>query len=229
MRAAGFRFKIMLPSAVIFLLFFYIACSFDYNGTPVYDIDKQGIPQFIAYDYIELDKIMQISRFRSDAGHIFIDDFETEASGSMKHYFVPLAAVDPAAIKIYSPVDGTIAKLTLEWAGYLVEITPQDYPAFSIWIFHVNLNGNLHVGSKLSAGQELGTHLGAQTQSDVAVWVNTPGNRRKLLSYFEVMPIDIFLLYQNRGVAQREDLIIPKDAAEAEQIYIDADEYFTLN
>ena len=49
-----------------------------------YDLSK-GIPQIIDNDWINLDKIAQISKFRSGAGHDYSDDFERNRS--MKHYF----------------------------------------------------------------------------------------------------------------------------------------------
>src|SRR6266550_2197475 len=50
-------------------------------------IDKNNLPKFIQANFIDLDKIFSISKFRSAAGHSFAGGSET--CRSMKHYIVP--------------------------------------------------------------------------------------------------------------------------------------------
>ena len=51
-----------------------------------YDLDRLGVPRFVNTNYIDLENIFQISKFRSSAGHDYSDDIER--CRSMKHYFM---------------------------------------------------------------------------------------------------------------------------------------------
>jgi hypothetical protein len=158
----------------------------------------------VTADYIELDRITRISKFRSAIGHDYSDG--TEFCRSMKHYFVPKSY----PVKIYSPVRGTIDSLTAEVAGTKVGIRAGNRMFF---IFHVNVFASLQVGDAVTAGQQIGTHIGSQTYSDIAVW---EGDR--LVSYFRVMTDSVFQAYRNRGVSSRDDLIISKEARDADPL-----------
>jgi len=158
----------------------------------------------VTADYIELDRISRISKFRSGLGHDYSDSYES--CRSMKHYFVPKSY----PVKIFSPVRGTVDFLTPEWAGTQVGIRAGTR---TFIIFHVNVLAALQVGDSLSAGQQIGTHIGSQTMSDIAV---REGNR--LVSYFRVMTDSVFQRYRNRGVSSRDDLIITKEARDADPL-----------
>jgi hypothetical protein len=133
----------------------------------------------------------------------------------MKHYFKPKDQVDWSTVKIVSPVTGAVFRTQEEWAGTKIEIRAQDRPAFTFAIFHVRLLKPLKQGDPVTAGQALGTHIGSQTYSDIAVSVQTPKGR-KLVSYFEVMTDELFKGYQSRGVNSREAVIITKAARDAD-------------
>jgi hypothetical protein len=180
-------------------------------------------PFIITSDYIELDKIAQISKFRSGAGHDHSDSFET--CRSMKHYFKPKDGVDASQIKIFSPVDGTVHKITEGWAGSLIEILSGDY---FILIFHVNLLDNIGVGSTFTEGQHIGYHIGSQTWSDIAVLtVVEPDVSYKFISYFEYMDDSVFQNYVNRGATSREDFIISKEERDADPLICDGSTFLT--
>ncbi|MFH1688627.1 MAG: hypothetical protein ABIE42_00135 [Candidatus Eisenbacteria bacterium] len=180
-----------------------------------YDIDANGIPRFVAVDCITLDDIYRISKFRSGVGHDYSDDFES--CRSMKHYFQPSFDVDWSTVEVFSPVDGTVSRMWEEWAGTQVQVRSGERPAFFFNVFHINLSDPLVVGDSLSAGQPLGNHIGAQTMSDIAVWVNTPSGP-KLISYFDVMTDSLFQGYQARGLSSREDAVISRDARDADPL-----------
>lgn len=180
-----------------------------------YDVDANGIPKFAGIDYIELAAIHRISKLRSSVGHDYWDDFEH--CRSMKHYFEPKDTINWSTIKISSPVTGTIFNVYQEWAGTQVHIKSDAYPAFFIIIFHISLWNPLNTGDKVAAGQLLGTHIGPQTMSDVAVGVNTP-NGWKLVSYFDVMTDSVFHGYQLRGLGSRSDVIISKQARDSDTL-----------
>lgn len=180
-----------------------------------YDVDANGIPRFVYINYIELAKIYRISKFRSGIGHDYSDDFES--CRSMKHYFRPKASLDWSKVKIFSPLDGTISRLTEDGTGSQVRIKSEEYPAFFFIIFHVNLSSPLNVGDVVTEGQMLGTHIGSQTMSDIAVGVNTPDGW-KLVSFFEVITDPVFQDYKARGLSSRNAAIISKAARDADPL-----------
>lgn len=183
--------------------------------TPTYDVDALGIPRFAANDYIDLSVIVRISRFRSAVGHDAHDDFES--CRSMKHYFEPRASLDWSAVPVYSPVQGTVEDTLSESAGLKVRIRSTAQPAFVFGIYHVNPSLPLARGTVLSAGQQIGTHIGNQTTSDIEVGVATPRGF-KLVSWFEVMSDGLFQSYAARGVASRESAIITKAERDADPL-----------
>lgn len=213
---------------LLFLFLFVTGCSGDSGsnalpaGDITYNVDANGIPRFAGVNYIELDKIYSISRFRSGAGHDYSDSFET--CRSMKHYFNPKSSIDWATIKVYSPVKGKVSKIEQEWAGTQIQIKSDEYPAFTFIIFHVNMAIQLKAGDPVAAGQQLGTHIGSQTQSDIAVSVITPGGM-KLVSYFDVMTDQVFSGYRARGLNARTDAIITKEARDADPLSCNGDSF----
>jgi hypothetical protein len=174
-----------------------------------YDVDAWGIPKFVRHNYIDLDRIARISKFRSSVGHDYSDDFEH--CRSMKHYFMPDGSGDWSQVRVFAPVDGTVALFFDEWiGGTQIWLTSSEYPDFEFDIFHIHLQDSLHVGQFLTAGQLLGTHIGSQTYSDIAVCALTP-NGRKRVSYFDVMTDSLFQDYQARGAQSRGDFIISRE------------------
>ncbi|OWY19992.1 hypothetical protein C7N43_11070 [Sphingobacteriales bacterium UPWRP_1] len=212
----SFRFAILFALAFLFCATcFSCKKNHDNNQQPesTWDIDKDGVPKFMSVNYLELDKIYRISKFRSSAGHDFSDAFEH--CRSMKHYFEPKATTDWASLKIVSPANGTIAKVETEWAGIKLEIVSDDYPAFRFMIFHINTAMPFNVGDKVTAGQQLGTHIGIQTMSDISIWVNDPTKQGRMVSYFDAITDEVFAQYQSRGINSREDMIITKALRDA--------------
>jgi hypothetical protein len=210
---------IILSSASLF------SCGEENNGIVTYDVNAYGIPKFVDVDYIELNTIDKISRFRSGIGHDYSDDFESYRN--MKHYFQPYSSIDPFKVKIYSPVSGNILKIFEEWAGTQIQIQSNDHPAFFFSIFHVNLIYSFNVHDFVIAGQLLGTHIGSQTMSDIAVGVYTP-NGWKLVSYFDAMTDSLFQAYQARGLNSRDDIIISKAERDADPLICKGDTIKTL-
>ncbi len=192
------------------------------GNNETYNVDANGIPQFMSVDYIEIDNIYQISKFRSGIGHDYSDDFES--CRSMKHYFQPKGSIEWSTVQIFSPVNGTISRINEGWAGAQIQIKSEEYPAFNFIIFHVNLTNPITVNDLVVAGQQLGTHIGSQTMSDIAISVSTP-NGWKLISYFEVMTDSIFQDYQARGLNSRNDAIISKEARDADPLTCDGEEF----
>jgi hypothetical protein len=155
----------------------------------------------VTADYIELPKILRISRFRSGIGHDYADD--AEQCRSMKHYFQPLSSVDWGTVVVRSPVEGTVTSVLDEQPFCKqVRIVSTSIAAATVYIFHVRIDPAIVVGTRVAAGSRLGTHISNATMSDIAIWFDTPRGRR-LVSYFDAMTDEVFAAYQPRGVASR--------------------------
>jgi hypothetical protein len=170
-------------------------------------------PKFCTSDFVNLDKISQISVFRSFEGHDYSDDYEHNLS--MKHYFTAYSTVD--SVEIYSPTKGTITQISQEQngVGYQVQITPAGYSEYRIIIFHLNVTSGLAVGDAVEAGQQIGTTANITSESlDIAVM--RPGLFTKNFSYFDAMTDDVFAHYHARGVTDRSEMI--RSAQEAKEM-----------
>lgn len=187
-----------------------------------YDLVNQGVPRFVNTSYIDLNKITQISTFRSSIGHSYTDGLES--CRSMKHYF---GNPDQTAL-IYSPVDGVITKLDQEWAGIQIRIQSSSYPAFSFIIFHVALQPNLKLGDIVKTGQILGNHISNQTSSDIAVSVDTKEGLR-LISYIETLSDQGWAQLQARGIKNREQLIISKQSRDASPLQCEGEKFTSID
>jgi hypothetical protein len=88
------------------------------------------------------------------------------------------------------------------------------------------LSSALSAGDAVTAGQPLGTHVGPQTSSDVAVAVDDPAGRR-LISYFEVMADAVWAGYAARGVEARRALIISRAERDADALACDGERFVT--
>jgi len=191
--------------------------NYPHAGDNPYNSALYGLPKFILKNYIELDKIDSISRFRSGEGHDYSDSFET--CRNMKHYFKPRQDVDWSLVKIFSPVNGVISNVFTESVGgYQLWIVPFGMPAFNVTLFHVNLSVPLNIGDTLWSGQQIGTHTGSQTTSDIAIQISTPNGTFQRASYFEVMTDKLFACYMSRGIMTRDTLIISKAARDADPL-----------
>lgn len=201
------------------------------NSNQIHDLDDD-IPRLVTHEFTQLEKIGQISKFRSGAGHSFTDD--SESCRSMKHYYAPKQEHIDNDIEIYSPVDGTIVELWEDQRGeesatdYQIHIKSEKYPAFTVRLFHIMTDNK--VGDKVQAGQLLGyAYMADNTQVahdfDIAVHVNTREGRR-YISYFDVMTDEVFQAYIDRGATSRTQFIITKEYRDAHPLTCDG-EWFT--
>lgn len=192
----------------------------------LWDIAQNGIPKFVNTDYLNLDYIDAISRFRSGVGHDYSDDFET--CRCMKHYYSVFADSD-----VFAPVSGTILSLIDEGGSFKIVIRSEAYPAFYFDLFHVEITPDLQEDDYVTEGQKIGHFEGGGQMSDIAVFVRTNqdgpvvnyilGDGVKYVSIFEVMTNQLFSAYQQRGVSNRAELIITKEERDADPLNCDED------
>jgi len=195
----------------------------DDNGTPsdTWDLDVQGIPQFVKVYYIHPDQIYRISKFRSSVGHDYSDAFEH--CRSMKHYAEPKASIDWSTIPLYSPVKGKFTRVEQEWAGTKLEIVSDSMPAFRFSVFHVQPAAAFTLGQAVEEGEYLGNHIGAMTMSDISVIVNDPTRQGRMVSYFELLTDNAFNLLKAYGIHSRQELIITKAERDAHPLSCSGD------
>jgi hypothetical protein len=187
-----------------------------------WDVATRGVPPLIQSSYIDLARIQQVSRFRSGIGHDYSDD--AERCRSMKHYYMPAGQVWNT-VRIFAPVTGHITRVDQEWAGVQLHLQSSAYPAFTVVLFHVGPSRPLGVGDSVLAGQQLGTHIGTVTTSDVAVWAMLPGGKRGLVSYIDALPDALFAPYVARGIATRDALVIPRAERDAAPLVCDGETF----
>lgn len=225
-------FTTNMKSVVVLIIgLFFLSCT--HNNEPVTATEVQArdsviaisnSAHFITNNYIELDKIGRISLFRSGIGHDYSDD--VEHCRSMKHYFVPKENVDWASVKIFSPVSGIVVRMFDEWAGTQVQIVPFSQPSYTVIIFHINLLSPLSVGDTVDAGVQLGTHIGSQTYSDIAVG-HSVMNTWQLVSLFDVINDSVFAQFHSRGIESRNQCIISKEMRDADTLGCNGDTFST--
>jgi len=210
------KFKLFALLLIFSASISFFACS-DSDEPEINNGEDTNEAHFVKHDYIELDKIANISRFRSGEGHDYPDTYEK--CSSMKHYYRPKNDVDASAIKIFSPVDGEIfITFDEEVGGTQVYIKSDLKPDHYFAIFHINLKDGIEKGVKVKAGEQIGTHIGDQTWSDIAVMTGNPPEDFHLISYFDVISDDLFANYKARGVESRESLIITKEQRAADPL-----------
>lgn len=189
------------------------------------------LPHFITHDFVDPSYLVAISKYRSNAGHSFSDNYEG-VDRSLKNYFEPRSAYRGTrqSLPVFAPAAGTLASVTPEsqvlgngeHRGNQLSLTPDGFPAFEIRLFHVNLAAGLHAGSHVNAGDPLGyADLRESVDCDWAVgaaWNATPpfvdpGQALKapgyrLLSPFDCMDDANFANYAAYGLTDRSSLVV---------------------
>ncbi len=203
--------------------------------------DSDALPQFIQADFIDLEKIAAISKFRSNSGHDFSGG-TGETCRSMKHYFnvanstegerlraqnngFPPPPDNKTDIKIYSPVDGKITGIKADQMplGEQIYIVSDKYPEYTIRLFHIYKLDGVTKGKKVKAGEQIGV-IGQYQNTDIAV-EKRQGFKNNLFSYFEAMPDSIFAKYLARGAKDRSDFIITKEYRDAHPLQCNGEQF----
>ncbi len=129
--------------------------------TAVLVISSKAVAQVVNHYYLDPQSVVEISKFRSCAGHHYgydqtfinlglyeVETDPTETNRSMKHYFAPLDSFRTSGsnntLPLHAPFDGTIYRVTDEGhdSGFVnkqVWIQSAASPDIFAIIFHVNL------------------------------------------------------------------------------------------
>ncbi len=189
------------------------------------NLGDQEHAKFIVSDFVQLSKISNVSRFRSHAGHEYIDSYEG-GERSMKHYFTPATPYknSSSSIEIFAPADAFVANIAWEGhemvpgqlRGFHLDLVPVVAPSYKITIFHANVTGGLMVGALVRAGQLLGyADTRYASDFDIAIDLLLPFGLSRHVSYFAVMSDEAFGAYQARGLTSRDEMIISRADADA--------------
>src|SRR3990167_10909746 len=118
-------------------------------------------PQLVA-NFVNINKVRQISKFRSCTGHTTVPQDGREMKRNMKHYFTLYPEYEKENfVEIYAPYDGYIAL----FAGpEEIWFAPGEKSVFSIlpmnrWMFsvtHVKAREDLNMGDYVKAGEVIG-------------------------------------------------------------------------
>ena len=213
-------------SSIVFVtLILIVVVTLVFRNKSLPEISDESLPQLIQAKWIDLRRFVSISNFRSRMGLDFSGNGET--CRSMKHYFNPLRTQEdeltvsqnngypPAfslegAIPIYTPINGEIISIEDEGDfGEQIYIRSEDYPEFTVRLFHIYLLDGFEEGSEVKAGEQIG-NIGEIQNTDIAVTKGSPYDDH-FVSYFEVMPDEVFAEYHELGIESREDLILTKE------------------
>lgn len=183
----------------------------------------------ISANYMSLNNIGAISRFRSAAGHSFVDSFES--CRSMKHYYLfkdEVSEDDRDNEPVYAPFASSVRSISRESGGVTIQIQSVAHPAIFAEIFHIDLDETIKLGSTLAAGQEIGTHYSYTTgggNSDIAIWVERTSGYQ-LISQFDLMSDTVFSEFEARKAGiTRADLSYLKTEADGFNYECEGEEF----
>lgn len=199
--------------------------------------ENQSPPKLVA-NFMDIDKIRQVSKYRSCTGHTVVPQDGREMKRNMKHYievYPDLRKED--TVELYSPYDGYISVIRADMADKLegeIWIAPERglgnfLPPFNLWMFsfeHMMPRKDLKMGSSVKAGELVGyaSFLVAERASptfDVIYGkMAVPSAPKKLDNWnspfadldsiFNHMSEEVLAHYQLRGIT-RENIILSKE------------------
>lgn len=169
-------------------------------------------PRFVDSDWIELDKIQTISKFRSTVGHGY-GILGGSNPTSDKHYYLPTFehANSQDDVQVFAPTRAIVTVVMNEQhrledgsiQGKQIHLMSLSHPSITFILFHIKVAEDVKLFSVVDEGQQLGyADLRDNSSTDIAV---TRGGR--YISYFQVMTDDLFSTYQSRGIQSRDMMV----------------------
>lgn len=158
------RFLVIASVVVLFTFgYFLISGKFTLGNSPV-----------LTSNFVDLNKISEISKFRSCQGHVVVPQDRREERRNMKHYVrVKEEYFGQDTVEIYAPYDGYVSIIRSEPDQGLqgeIWISQSVLPPFSTWSFsveHINIKPGLKRGDKVKAGDLIG-HAALSGEPDKA-------------------------------------------------------------
>lgn len=207
----------------VLFLFFILVIGKAIADKYASDRRKASLP-LLVHNFVDIDKIEKISKFRSCQGHTVIPVDESESKRSMKHYFVVKPEFQKEnGVPLYAPYDARVAAiLSFPDEGLEGEIWLDGGSDWQFSIEHINLVKDLKWGSKVHAGDLLG--YAARGNFDVVYAISADHTKvidgytspfAALGSVFSHMSDSVFAEYQKYGIDDRSGLIYTKDFRDA--------------
>lgn len=202
-------------------------------------------PQIFA-NLVDLNKVRQITKFRSCAGHTTVPQHGREMKRNMKHYFTLYPQYHKEnLVQIYAPYNGYIA---LIFGDEEIWIAPERKSVLNIlpinqWMFsvtHVKPKEGLKMWDKVKAGELIGygtfsvSEPGYPSFDAVYGTMSIPPKKidnwnspfGDLDSIFNHMSKEVLAQYQQKGVTP-ENIIISKEERDNDPcVYRDGGPYF---
>lgn len=225
-----FKQHLILKIGILIISILILCCiaGFKFFFNPLMSFNPSDIPPITASP-MNIHDIYAISQFRSNSGHDYsMQAWDGESCRSMKHYFntnmnmdaqnMPIRSQPSDGhpnINIYAPFDGTITDNEQEQVpiGRQIHIASAQNPSYYVIIFHVDLLPSLHVGSKVTSGQQIGT-VGPMDGIDIAYRANLITMKVVYLSIFDSMTPQAFAPFAALGY-KPNDFILTRAQADA--------------
>jgi len=213
-------------------------------------INQNQPPPTLVANFMNLDQVERISKFRSCTGHTTVPQDMREMKRSMKHYVqVKPEYLENNVVELYSPYDGYVSTIRSEpQAEHPLEgeiwIRPKGgfifAPPLGIWQFsiqHIDVRKDLKRGSEVKAGELIGwaTFSKKRLNFDVVYGKMAPIPKEidkwrspftDLDSIFNHMSEDVLSEYLKRGIS-REEIILTKEERDKNPcVYRDNGPYF---
>lgn len=232
---------IALGALIIFLVFVSLLTIFA-NGSQAPVIVK---------NFVDINKVKEISKYRSCAGHTVVPQDMREMKRNMKHYIKVYPEYKKEdSVELYSPYDGYISVIRADMGDKLegeLWIAPDRgifsiLPPFNLWMLsfeHMQPRKDLKMGSKVKAGELVGYASFLVKERDATFDViygklglpmkridnwNSPFS--DLDSMFSHMSDNILAEYEKRGLT-KEKLILTKEERDAKPCaYMGSGPYF---
>ena len=220
--------KLTLIAAPIALIGLGAAVWVSLSGITV---SRQSPPKFLTHDVVDPAQIYAVSKFRSGEGHDFSGAGET--CRSMKHYLMPQMTLEDVRymqehqgmfrspdgktdLTIYAPANGTVTQIVEEHTpiGRQVYFAP-DAATMTVRLFHIYPKDGLKAGQHVSSGEQLGVVPAGQTFDVSVQYGRAPFAPDEYVSYFDVMPDNLFAAWQARGIKDRAQVIISRAERDA--------------
>lgn len=202
-------------------------------------------PPELVKNFVDLDKVKQITKYRSCAGHTTVPQDGREMRRNMKHYITLYPQYQKENfVEIYAPYDGYIALVMNEeiWIApgekSLLSLLPMNRWMFSF--IHVKPKEGLGIGSKVNAGEVIGygtfliNELGYPSFDVTYGTMSIPPKKvdswnspyGKLDSIFNHMSPQLLVLYEQKGVTPQNIIISKEERDNDPCIYRDGGPYF---
>ena len=201
-------------------------------------------PQLVA-NFVDLDQVSKITKFRSCAGHATVPRDGRETKRNMKHYITLHPEYKKEnAVEVFSPYDGHIALIMKDeiWVApgkkSLLSLLPLNRWMFSV--IHVLPKEGLGMGEKVKAGELIGYGTFLEypefdpsfdviygtmqiPPKKVENWSSPYGD---LDSVFNHMSAEVLAEYEQKGVTQ-QNIILSKEQRDNDPCnYRDGGPYF---